>query len=441
MSAVSGYAPVDLRRALLFPLPPEGLPVSVSSLLSDYRLVVNRLLRFAIASQKTARGSIAREAAEAGREERIHGQHATTAASVALSLARGHRRRVHALIPSKIPYVRRPFLRADDSTFHFDLDSGRIRLALRAGDWAGFVVQVPRHHRELLEQDGVRVKQLVLTPTRIVLIYAKEAPVVYSPKSLLAFDTNESSLDGVHLASSRARKHRSGFVRVSFPDIRRIQTCAFLLRGKLGHQKAHDRRLSRLLLGKVGRREHHRVQQRLHMISKRIVEIAEARHAAIALEQLSRPLERRRRGGGRWGRRVSGVRGRSLRRRLSNWPRGELHRQIAYKAEERGVPVYFVDPRYTSKACPVCGVIQDRRSRVGAVFECAACGWRLDRQLNAGLNVARTALVGRPELAGLRLAPDALPKDVVNSLYSPTTVGAHGASGREGRDPPTHGYP
>ncbi len=126
-----------------------------------------------------------------------------------------------------------------------------------------------------------------------------------------------------------------------------------------------------------------------------------------------------------------------MRRRLSSWPHRELHRQIEYKAEERGVPVIKVDPRYTSKTCPRCGEIKQRRSRVGRVSVCDKCGWRKDRQINAGLNICNTALAELPEamrrgLGGLRLDPDALADDAVILLYSSGNAGAHGVSGRPG---------
>jgi putative transposase len=265
------------------------------------------------------------------------------------------------------------------------------------------------------------------------LVWAKELPVPYVPKDLLALDTNESSLDGVHLPLAPSTGKPGNFVRAQFPDIRRIQTCAFLLRVKLGSRKADDRRLARLLLGKVGRREHHRVEQRLHLLINRLLAFAEAHRAAIALEDLTHPVGKKLFGGKglRW-RRCGAAR--SMRRRLSNWPRRELHRLIRYKAEDRGVPMYFVDPRNTSKTCPRCGVISDRRKRVGAIFDCAACGWRSDRQLNAGLNIARIARAERPELGGLMLDPDALPKEVRIPLYPPATADGHERSGREGRD-------
>ena len=104
-------------------------------------------------------------------------------------------------------------------------------------------------------------------------------------------------------------------------------------------------------------------------------------------------------------------------RRLSSWPRRKLHRIIEYKAEWRGLPVVKVDPRYSSRTCPICGRIQD--SRMGAVFECS-CGWRLDRHINASLNLLRTAASDGLEAAGgLWFGPGASQHDVMMVLYGP----------------------
>ncbi|MGP8073844.1 MAG: transposase, partial [Thermoplasmata archaeon] len=109
-----------------------------------------------------------------------------------------------------------------------------------------------------------------------------------------------------------------------------------------------------------------------------------AQHAVLALEDLTAvPQPRRRRSGWRSPPRFHS---RSLRRRLSSWPQGELHRQLAYKAVDRGVPVVWLDPFRTSRTCPRCGELSEHRRRVGTRFDCAKCGWSLDRQLNAGLN-------------------------------------------------------
>jgi hypothetical protein len=60
------------------------------------------------------------------------------------------------------------------------------------------------------------------------------------------------------------------------------------------------------------------------------------------------------------------------------------------------------------------------------------------RQINAGLNICRTALAQLPnevemrELRGLRLDPDALTNDAMILLYTPGNAGAHEVSGRPG---------
>jgi IS605 OrfB family transposase len=136
-------------------------------------------------------------------------------------------------------------------------------------------------------------------------------------------------------------------------------------------------------------------------VSKGIVKEAREHHAAIVLEDPTLH--------------GSGGRSRKMNRRLSSWPRGEIHRQIEYKAALEGVPVIRVNPRYTSKTCPACGAL--RRDRVGGVFECV-CGWFMDRQHNAALNILKTALASDEDLArAVRFQPGALRDDMVIPLY------------------------
>ena len=98
------------------------------------------------------------------------------------------------------------------------------------------------------------------------------------------------------------------------------------------------------------------------------------------------------------------------------WPFREIHRQIEYKAALAGVPIIKVNPAWTSKTCPVCGA--RRRDRVGKVFVCLMCDWEMDRQINAGLNILKTALASNEALArAVRFQPGALRHDVVIPLY------------------------
>jgi putative transposase len=388
--------------------------------------MVNRGVREALDKNLTARGSPTKFGQALAREYRINGAHARTAMDTALSLDKGHRRRLRRGRTGRVPFVLTPFLIADDSTFHLNPETGHVRLSLRNSVWVGFDLEVSDWHRSVLATS--RVKQLRLNRDRAVLIVEKEAPPPYEPRALLALDTNERSLDGVLVDAQRATP-----VRVPYPEVASVQHRHFVRRRRLGRKKAHDRRVGRRLGGREGRRERHRVRQRLHLVSKGLVEEAKAQGAAIALEDLHLP--------------PTGGSKRSTRRRLSSWPWRELHRQIAYKAEEQGVPVVYVNPRNSSKTCPRCGEVKERRSRVGRVFVCARCGWRCDRQLNAGMNLGATVLREAPKgpsnsgLGGLRLDPDALADDAMILLYAPGGTGGHERSGWSGRRRTGRGTP
>ena len=219
----------------------------------------------------------------------------------------------------------------------------------------------------------------------------------FDPESVLSLDTNERSLDGV-LAGGESTTP----VLVSFPQVAAIQQRHHDRRKRLQEKKANDRRMSRLLCKREGKREHDRIQNRLHLMADKVLSFAESQRSAIVLEDLTGMRHKK---------------SKDLNRRLSLWPRRKLHQIIEYKAAWRGIPVMKVDPRYSSRKCPICGRIQD--SRMSTVFKCE-CGWECDRHANASLNLLQTAVSKGLEVAGgLRFDPDAFQHDVMMILYEP----------------------
>ncbi|HZY69849.1 MAG TPA: zinc ribbon domain-containing protein [Thermoplasmata archaeon] len=418
------------------------LPVEVAGLLLDFRLLTNLCIRQALSSGLTARHSLFRFALDSSREANVNCLYGLAAADLARSLLKGHRRRVRSGLPSRVPYVRKPHLRVPSGCFHLDPVSGRLRLSLRSGEWTSLALSLSSYHRRRLAETGVVVRQIWVFPDRLTLVLGVPIPEEYAATALIALDTNESSMDGAFVpcrtseplnptpittlttTTSPPVPSPPRIVSVKFPDIRTVQGRHFARRRRLARKKAHDARVKRRLLRREGWRERHRVGSRLHVISADLVARAFRLHAALAFEDLTgMPAKRRARP--------------STRRRLSSWPRGELHRQIAYKAQQRGVPIYWVNPRYSSKTCPKCGDIQKHRSRVGARFDCPNCGWSMDRQFNAGINLATTVLREHPEeLGGVRLHPDALLNDAMRPLYWARRARPARAErrGREGRN-------
>jgi IS605 OrfB family transposase len=112
-----------------------------------------------------------------------------------------------------------------------------------------------------------------------------------------------------------------------------------------------------------------------HGISKRLVAKAERTKQAIALEDLSGIHLRTR------------AKGPAQRARNSNWAFSQLRRFISYKAQRAGVPVFAVNPRYTSRTCCVCGCVDKRNRRSQAEFCCIACGHQAPADVNAAINI------------------------------------------------------
>ncbi len=389
--------PAPVVRSLSFPM--GDLPPSLLGLLVEFRLVVNKSIRIALRDDIRSRFRLARVAyAVLSAEHRIHKQYIPSAFEVALGILKAYRRRVGKGRRTSIPYVRGLFLKAENQSYWLDRETGRLRIPIRGTEGVQLTLPLSDWHRSFLSEPSWTLGSLTVTADRIVVTVRKDPPKPFEPTAAIALDTNENSLDGVGAAGTESLA-----LTIPFGGVREVQATHFRRRRRLSKKKAHDRRVMRRLLGREGRRERNRVKQRLHRISKSLVAVAKEAKAAVVLEDLK----------------LRGAAGRSRRmnRRLSSWPRGELHRQIEYKAALAGVPVIKVNPAWTSKTCPVCGA--RRRDRVGQDFVCSVCDWEMDRQHNAGLNILKSALASNEALArAVRFRPGALRDDVVSPLYA-----------------------
>ncbi|QKR00873.1 IS200/IS605 family element transposase accessory protein TnpB [Metallosphaera tengchongensis] len=74
----------------------------------------------------------------------------------------------------------------------------------------------------------------------------------------------------------------------------------------------------------------------------------------------------------------------ALSRKVSRTVWRTIHNVLKYKAPLHGSRVVEVNPYLTSRSCPRCGHVS---RKVGKTFTCERCGFTLDRQLNASLNI------------------------------------------------------
>lgn len=178
----------------------------------------------------------------------------------------------------------------------------------------------------------------------------------------IATDSDGQTYSGARLNSVRARHRR--------------------LRRKLQKKgtKGAKRRLK-----KLSGKEQRFANDLNHRISKRIVEKAQRTNRAIALEDLKGIRQRVR------------VR-RPQRSTLHSWAFYDLGQKLRYKAKRAGVPLVFVDPKNTSRVCPVCGHTERANRPNQSTFTCVVCGFAGLADHIAAVNIGRRAIVNWPNV-------------------------------------------
>ncbi len=146
------------------------------------------------------------------------------------------------------------------------------------------------------------------------------------------------------------------------------------LQSKLASRKAEkkDTRSVRRLLKRLGRKQRYRTRTFAQQAAKQLVDFAPA-NAVLVFEDLRLPQPQK-----------GTIRGKALRRRLSLWQHGLLREAVTNKAQERGMKIAQVDPRYTSKTCSRCGLPGMRKRHS---FACPHCGYSDHADHNAALNI------------------------------------------------------
>lgn len=108
-----------------------------------------------------------------------------------------------------------------------------------------------------------------------------------------------------------------------------------------------------------------------HMISKNVVEFAKKNQCEyINMEKLTK----------------DGFNNAILR----NWSYYQLQQYIEYKAEREGIKVRYIDPAYTSQTCARCGHVDKENRQTQEKFICTKCGFELNADHNASINIARS---------------------------------------------------
>ena len=100
------------------------------------------------------------------------------------------------------------------------------------------------------------------------------------------------------------------------------------------------------------------------------------------------------------------VKNHKLARSLSDISFGEIRRQLEYKAALYGRQVKFVDRFFpSSKTCSNCGIVKESLSLGERTFKCN-CGFSLDRDINAAINIRNFAALRAGDKIPSRIGAD-----------------------------------
>jgi putative transposase len=171
---------------------------------------------------------------------------------------------------------------------------------------------------------------------------------------------------------------------------------AFRLKRKL---QAKGTRSAKRHLKKLSGKQFRRHKDHDHVLSKRIVQNAPS-GSTIVLENLKNIRE-----DGKFGRGKKDSKKRDNKRRLHSWSFAQLYSFVEYKAQACGIQVVKIDPRHTSQTCSRCRYQHRSNRRSQSVFHCRSCGYQLNADYNASLNIREKYLTslaqdGTPVLSG-----------------------------------------
>jgi IS605 OrfB family transposase len=141
---------------------------------------------------------------------------------------------------------------------------------------------------------------------------------------------------------------------------------------------------SKKLLKRLSQKESSVTQQHLHVVSRRLVDFAEQMNVSTLVFEDLRGI---RKGSEKKAKRMS----KENRATISRWPFAQLQFYVEYKAAAKGISVEYVDPKFTSQECSVCGYVH-KSNRKGIDFICKNCGHQDHADRNGAINIASRSI-------------------------------------------------
>ncbi|MEM4896532.1 MAG: zinc ribbon domain-containing protein [Ignisphaera sp.] len=246
------------------------------------------------------------------------------------------------------PRIKRRFARCKITLMKVDYERKVVRITLRPCEYLEVSWGGKWFSRRV---DGWRIGEVILKDDRVLIPFKKTE--VYSIERVIAWDSNELSLDGY--------SPEVGFVKV---DLRYLQSLKIVYEKKKALAQSLGKRE---LFEKYAKRERNREKDFVNKLVKQLTTLfPNTIHIVEDLEKENMVTK--------------GRTSKKRRKRNARTPWKTIHRKLSEK-----VLVVKVSPHNTSRTCPQCGYAT--KTRVGRVFKCPRCGLEMDRQKLASMNI------------------------------------------------------
>ena len=256
------------------------------------------------------------------------------------------------------------------------MDLDKRLFTLRRNDWTVSISTINKRVKPKLDI-GEYQRNLLQNPTKDAkLVYRRDSKEFYIHITVLIRvpEPKGNNPVGVDIGINKILVASNGFEVNGKPVEARRQHFR-KLRSSLQKKGTSS---SKRKLKQLSGREHRWVNTILHQVSRAFVNSLVVGRDYVVMEKLN------------------GIRQRCKHRKkqratFHSWAFNRLQQMIEYKCLEKGIPVVYVEPRYTSQRCPRCGTTDRRNRRSQVLFRCINCGYQHNADYVASFNLAQRA--------------------------------------------------
>lgn len=267
----------------------------------------------------------------------------------------------------KVPVLKKPMAIWNNQNYSIGKDSLAFPLWINGKSTKTKIKAIiPERHKALLEN-----KMGTLRITKINGKYIAQIAV-----EILCENSHGTSVMGVDLG-----------LKIPAVAVTDMGKTRFFGNGRENKYKKRMARAKRMALGKakklkalrkLNNKEQRWMKDKDHKVSRQIVNFARDNNVStIQLEDLS-------------GIRQTARTSRKNEKNLHSWSFYRLAQFIQYKAELAGIKVVYVNPKYTSQTCPVCGKRNHAKDRK---YKCP-CGFKIHRDILGAMNIITAPVTG-----------------------------------------------